>query len=226
MGSVVNIGGNSYYIKTGEEEDERRRAYFIEHTGKLEEPEKDLLDDLGIDELMQDSLKHYLPEFFSKLDRCGSDTALVLRSECEVPYYVVWSALFANRTETAQRLAEAAGVEDQMSTLDQAMMNATLKQLRPAEDDSYTKLFTLMLHRATAAAPATAAATATTPIPDGAAPEATTPATVSEPVSVASPTAHDAYKQLFTLMLKTPAAAENRVSDYEKLFTLILRATA
>jgi len=111
---------------------------------------------LGVDSLLENSLKPYLGKFFSALQTCTSDAALVLTPECEVSRFVIWSAFFHNREETLRRMKGPAAYKPQ--DLEMAMDGAIIKGLKsrpvtPAagdvnpvgDENTIKRLFSLIL---------------------------------------------------------------------------------
>ena len=150
MTTVISLYGKPFSIGFSSNDDARRGAYFKSGTGNLTPQEKSLLLSLGIDPILENSLKPYLAEFFSTLQTCSSDASLVLSKNCETAYFVIWSAMFHNRAETARRLAEARG--EVISDIDLATDASLISGLKPKKaptveelEDSISRLFTLMV---------------------------------------------------------------------------------
>ena len=61
---------------------------------QLYDEEKKLLDHLGMDTIIVQSMAPYLAEFFKSLPDCSTDIALTTSKQCEIAYYVIWSTLF------------------------------------------------------------------------------------------------------------------------------------
>lgn len=104
MTSVITIHGKPFSIGFSEADETRRASYFKKSSGNLTPQEKSLLLSLGVDTILENSLKPYLTKFFSSLQTCTSDSSLVLSRDCETAYFVIWSALFHNRAEVERRL--------------------------------------------------------------------------------------------------------------------------
>jgi hypothetical protein len=151
MTSVITIYGKPFSIGFGEIDDARRRGYFKGSGGNLTPQEKSLLLSIGIDVILENSLKPYLADFFSSLQTCSSDTNLILSKDCETAYFVLWSALFHNRAETTRRMAvDSGGVIDD---LDLAQDSALITGLKPKpkkvikeiDDSDINALFSLVI---------------------------------------------------------------------------------
>jgi len=112
MTEIVKIGQYSFELNFSDEAYNRRRDYFNNvgcdniDDDKLTEPERDLLNALGIDRIMERSLHKFMPDFFQSLRICNTDTKLTLSKSCELPYYIIWSTLFANTKQTYERLED------------------------------------------------------------------------------------------------------------------------
>ena len=106
MTTVVSLYGKSFTLGFSDAEHARRKNYFLKGLGSLTPQEKSLLVSLGIDDMLENSLKPYLPEFFSTLQTCSADPSLILSRNCETAYFVIWSAFFHNRKEVERRLKE------------------------------------------------------------------------------------------------------------------------
>lgn len=123
----------------------------------LTNSERALLSALGIDNIMERSLQKYMPDFFQSLLDCNTDTKLTLSKQCELPYFIIWSTLFANKRETYKRLEDAVKSDfdidsiarlihnslrsDEYNTISQESM--ALFKLMPVPN-IYAKLFTLI----------------------------------------------------------------------------------
>lgn len=146
MADIVEIGNQSFLIGFDEDDDIRRKTYFRDGSGiGLTEQESNLLVSLGFDKLLEKSLAPQLPQFFMDLKQCSNDASIHLKKECELPYYVVWSALFHNQKETRRRLDDNMKAEKAMSDLDDAMTRALLNDLKPKQTDPIIQLFSLIL---------------------------------------------------------------------------------
>jgi hypothetical protein len=156
MTTVIQLYGKSFSIGFSDTDDSRRQKFFKEGSGNLTPQEKALLVSIGIDSMLENSLKPYLAQFFSTLQTCSGDASLVLSRNCDIAYFVLWSALFHNRAEVERRVktAKRAVIEDLDLAQDQAII-AGLKPYVPPpvpksklgdeEKDIFKALFTLMI---------------------------------------------------------------------------------
>lgn len=157
MTTVINLYGQSFSISFTAEDDARRSAYFKNGLGNLTPQEKSLLLKLGVDSLLENSLKPYLGKFFSALQTCTSDAALVLTPECEVSRFVIWSAFFHNREETLRRMKGSVAAY-KPHDLEMAMDGAIITGLKPravapaagdidpvGDENTIKRLFSLIL---------------------------------------------------------------------------------
>lgn len=148
---IVMVANKSYIIKQSMSDRIRRRKYFMTFNGasvssSLTEDEQRLLDDLGIDSKMILSLKFYLSTFFENLHMCSSDTSLILRKDCNIPYYVLWSIMFANKKATDERIRANKEAHLVSRNIDVAMTGAMLHNMEGKElSDPVDKLFQLIL---------------------------------------------------------------------------------
>lgn len=156
MTAVISLYGKSFLIGFSEGDNARRVAYFKSGTGNLTPQEKSLLLSLGIDAMLENSLKPYLAEFFSTLQTCSSDASLILSKNCETAYFVIWSAMFHNNASIARRMKEIKG--EVISDIDLAQDAALISGMRrgasvrkPVSKSSNTiqddiaRLFTIMV---------------------------------------------------------------------------------
>ena len=149
---IVKVSNKSYSVSQLPTDCARRRKYFNtfkEDTGsgngELTSEESQILKDLGMDAKMINTLKMYLPIFFDNLQSCSSDSSLILNKKCNIPYYVLWSIMLANKEATDKRLRENK-LNQSTHQLGVAMNSATIVGLRPKEiTDEYDKLFQLLL---------------------------------------------------------------------------------
>lgn len=120
-----------------------RRMKYSNDSAKLLPEELAILRELGIDEEMESRLKAYIPDFFEALPECQSDMSVQLNKKCEVPYYVLWSAMFADRQDTAKRVKDNKKDIGTTSDIDLAMTGATVDSFKgtPSIVDS---IFTLI----------------------------------------------------------------------------------
>lgn len=101
---TVMLNGNSYNINQTAADRIRRTLYFRNGSTALTADERRLLDDLGVDSIMEQALRIQLPSFFEQLPGCQSNTSLVLAKNCQIPHFVLWSILFHNHSNTARRI--------------------------------------------------------------------------------------------------------------------------
>lgn len=143
--SAVQLGNKTFAIGFSDADNERRRQYFLDHSTQLTDQEQALLDALGIDVVMENILRLDLPIFFQKLAQCNSDASLVLKKECEIPYYVIWTTLLKNGQETSRRLKENQKITTGVSDISDAVTSQLISDLRPARKNVIEQLFTLMI---------------------------------------------------------------------------------
>lgn len=145
--SAIRIGTNTFFVGFTDADNERRQAYFLNGEGEITKDEQDVLDTLGIDAVMENILRLDLPEFFQKLGVCNSDASIVLKKECEIPYYVIWTTLLKNRHETKRRLSEREDATHSLDDLGVAMTDQLIDDIRPEPtDESIQQLFTLIVN--------------------------------------------------------------------------------
>jgi hypothetical protein len=146
MTTVVSLYGKSFTLGFSDAEDTRRKNYFLKGLGSLTPQEKSLLVSLGIDDLLENSLKAYLAEFFSTLQTCGADPSLILSRNCETAYFVIWSAFFHNRKNIETRLkAQHGALSDEELAQDMAIIDGLKSRGVPARAKrGIDALFTLM----------------------------------------------------------------------------------
>jgi hypothetical protein len=143
---AVRIGNNTFFVGFTDADNERRESYFLSGDGELTKDEQGILDVLGIDGVMENILRLDLPEFFQKLPECDSDTSLVLKKDCEIPYYVIWTTLLKNRHETKRRLETHQQIKKPMSDLSAAVTDKFISNIAPVVlDETIDRLFTLIL---------------------------------------------------------------------------------
>ena len=145
---VVKISNKAYTILQDVESRLRRRKYFKTYTettkNTLTNEELKLLKDLGLeDSNMINTLKFYLPTFFDNLYMCSSDASMILHKNCNIPYFVLWSIMIANKQATDERLRENR-FKESTHLLGVAINTATVNQLRPKLDE-YDELFQLIV---------------------------------------------------------------------------------
>ena len=142
---LVQLGNQSFVIGFDMVDDARRKNYFRDGSGQLTESEKNLLISLGFDAELEKALAPDMAKFFMDLQKCPTDASIHLRKECELPYYILWSALFHDQKETRRRLDDNLKKEKGLSDIDSAMIGALVQGLRPTEADVILQLFSLIL---------------------------------------------------------------------------------
>jgi hypothetical protein len=144
---IVKISNKAYSISQTAVDRARRRKYFTTYTenapNKLSNEEAKLLQDLGIDSKMITTLKLYLPTFFDNLHMCSSDTSMILHKNCNIPHYVLWSIMIANKEATDERLRQNR-LKETTHQIGVAMNTAVIHQLRPTIDN-YDTIFKLLV---------------------------------------------------------------------------------
>jgi hypothetical protein len=147
MSEEIQIGNKTFMIPVTIKDNARRRLYFMNPGNpdySLTDDERNVLTAIGVDSIMEDTLRPYLAKFFETLPRCKTDAAMYLSKQCEIPYYVLWSIKFANRQETTRRIEER--TLRPQTNLAQAETDAyvsDLKERKPSSLD-YLKMFTLL----------------------------------------------------------------------------------
>jgi hypothetical protein len=143
--TAVQIANKRFSIGFGEADNMRRIAFFRGDVDVALTPDEiALLTALGIDDTMKMSLRPQLAEFFQSLKECRNDTSLTLSSKCEMPYFIIWSVLFANRRETQRRILEDAAAHREIGALGDATLSALVRELAPSQDKEYDDVFTLI----------------------------------------------------------------------------------
>ena len=149
MTAAVHLYGKSFLIGYDAVDHERRIEYFRGEGGALTDEETRLLESLGLDEMLTESLKPYLAQFFQDLAKCQSDSGVILSRECELPFYILWNVLFQEEAERARRIRESRKKTKMMSDEDLAQTDAIIKGMklphRGLESQESDALFTLML---------------------------------------------------------------------------------
>jgi hypothetical protein len=146
---IVKISNKAYSISQAISDRVRRRKYFTSYTSDneskntLTDEELKLLKDLGLDSKMINTLKLYLPTFFDNLYMCSSDASMVLHKNCNIPYFVLWSIMIANKQATDERLRENR-FKESIHLLNVAKHTATIQQLQTKLDE-YDDLFQLIV---------------------------------------------------------------------------------
>jgi len=142
MSATVKLANKTFTIGTTLADKARRSDYVRDLSLTLSKEEQAVLKAVGVGEDMEARLRPYMPDFFDALPDCQTDTSLYLHKKCEVPYYVLWSSMFADRLSTEKRIAS--GKTKPMSDLDAAMTESMVKGLAstPSKVD---EIFTLLL---------------------------------------------------------------------------------
>lgn len=144
--ATFTLANESFSLGTSVIDNERRKRHYMgSQSDGLTEQEQKILTSLGIDGKMEKTLKPYMAKFFEKLPVCNTDASLRLSKDCEVPYYVVWSTLFANRAETSDRFNKNRKLPSR-SQLNVAHDGAIIQELkqRPGTTNKYEQIFTLI----------------------------------------------------------------------------------
>jgi len=102
----IRLMGRTYTIYYDQGSKDRRKAYFTQGQGSLEQPEEDILSNYGITGDARKSVSMFLPDFFDALPSCTGTTQLLVNRRCEVAYYVLWSILLKARQETQKVIDE------------------------------------------------------------------------------------------------------------------------
>lgn len=129
MFTNIVLGGSSFQIPSTDADKRRRRTFFAEvkenpayvtyrpttgsvpprgvDTSILLKPEEyALLDALHIQGNRIVELSNELPLFFDVLPTCSSDTSMMLKGECDVAYYVLWSVLYKMQLQERDQVAQ------------------------------------------------------------------------------------------------------------------------
>ncbi|NBT46976.1 MAG: hypothetical protein EBT07_04040 [Actinobacteria bacterium] len=145
----VRLGKQSFPLSNSLDDRVRRDLYFKNGTGSLLPEEQKILDAIGIDKRLEGTLKPYLSEFFEKLPECQTDTSLVLSKNCEIPHFVVWSALFDSHARSQEAVVKNRKLfQKQMDitdAMDVALVSGMKERIDP--DADYKTLFMLMLDK-------------------------------------------------------------------------------
>ncbi len=88
----------------GEEEGEEGEEGKKKKVPYLKKEEKEILKALGFDIDLLKQLGAYLPDFFDSLPSCSTDTAMLLKKDCETAYFVLWSVMFAAQNVLNERI--------------------------------------------------------------------------------------------------------------------------
>lgn len=114
----ILLAGQMFPVSLSEADSARRKAYFEKGAEFLTDDEIGLLKALGmqVGDAMMESLRPYLATFFDALPGCQTDLDVYLKKDCEVPYFVLWSILFGDYTQTERRLSEARAAAAESAT--------------------------------------------------------------------------------------------------------------
>lgn len=135
MSTTVQLGNQAFHYNNTNADHDRRVQYFKHQSGAVLDPsEQEILTALGIDKATEDSLAPYLAEFFRLLPQCSSPASLLLNKRCELPYYVLWSVMFANNQVTQQRLAKQGPVPSDINIV---RASSIIQELTPFVPPSF-----------------------------------------------------------------------------------------
>ena len=174
-------------------EDQARRELYFKHNSdaSLLPEEKAVLSQFEIDPEIERKLSGSLADFFKQLPLCQTDTALHLKKECEIPHYVLWSAMLHRRAAAARAIQSVPAPSDFDVLKTQAIVSA-LRPKGPADVDIES-----VFSRIVAEEKPAPVATAPAPVATAPAPVATAPA----PVATANTKTEDPkILKLFTLI--------------------------
>jgi len=211
MSTVVRLGNQSFTYNNTESDHNRRKLYFKGTSGATLDPlEKAILKSLGVDGTMEKSLAPYLADFFKRLPSCSSDTSLLLSKQCELPHFVLWSILFANKDSIQSRIAN--GPNNAPSNLNIANIQGLLSEIRSGMPSD-------MPGAVPSAPPAQQQASASA-LPQQQQAQQQPPGT-----NVPLPATNEndaAINKLFTLIFPEQAQTTEEDQAIERLFTLII----
>jgi hypothetical protein len=127
----------------------RREGYFRNPNNpafSLTPEERRVLDVLGIDNVMENSMRHYLSKFFMALPHCQTDASLFLSKACEIPYYVIWSTQFGMRQKIKDVYDLNQAETTSRSNIEMAEDSAMIDSLQPVPkpNDIVREIFTLI----------------------------------------------------------------------------------
>jgi hypothetical protein len=149
MTAVIELYGRPFLIGYDAVEHARRVDYFRGEGGNLTDEETRLLEALGIDEQVMESLRPHMAQFFQDIAKCHSDPGVILSKNCELPFYILWNVLFMDETERQRRIRDSKKKTQLMSEEDLAQTGAIIdgfKLPRKAQGEQESdELFTLML---------------------------------------------------------------------------------
>lgn len=147
---VIELGGKPFTLPTSPQDSHRRRAFFeaVQRTPELAEfrppegptllaPTEDrltpqetaILDALGIDAELIRRFSTDLADFFDSLHMCSTDTAMMLKEECEKSYFIMWSILMHARDRLQKRMDDNAAEHRPASDLQIAHETAEIQSL-------------------------------------------------------------------------------------------------
>lgn len=186
MFAEVTLAGRPFQIPNTAADKDRRRAFFLEKVKAnrgyvdyrpskgtkapagvdskylLKDEEYALLDALSIQGDRIIELSNELPLFFEVLPTCSGDTSMMLKRECDVAYYVLWSVLYkmqlqdrdVRRTNMKEKhsvgLTEAAVHASLVDGLDGVLVTPKTDQIDPV---AILRLFTRPAHPSIARLP-------------------------------------------------------------------------
>jgi hypothetical protein len=137
----------------------RRESYFRDPSNpaySLVEDEQRILDALGIDAVMETSMRPYLAKFFDALPGCQTDASMILSSACEIPYYVIWSTQFGARQASKDRFETNKRETRARTDIEMAQNGAIIDGLKPVPvvNDIIREIFTVQAFTPVITAPA------------------------------------------------------------------------
>ncbi len=143
--ALIHLGNKSFRIFVSENDNQRRIQYSkSEPNADLTAEEREILTSLGVDTILEQALRPYLAEFFNTLQRCNTDSKLILNKECETAHYVIWSTLFNMKRDTKSRIDENKAAYPGGTDLNVAMIGALTDEFQPNKNASgVNQLFTL-----------------------------------------------------------------------------------
>jgi hypothetical protein len=147
--NTITLANQHFTIGQSSDDKLRRDQYFR----NPEQPEYQLTDDerkvllaVGIDGILESTLRPYLAKFFDVLPSCQTDAAMMLAKNCEVPYYVIWSARFGARQGAKGRFEENKRNHKSRTNIQMAENGAYIDDLKPLPviPDTIRDIFTLI----------------------------------------------------------------------------------
>lgn len=184
MFTNVVLGGSNFQIPSTDADKRRRRAFFaqaklnpayvsyrptkgsvppkgVDSSILLKPEEYALLDALHIhgDRLVE--LSNELPLFFDALPTCSSDTSMMLKGECDVAYYVLWSVLYKMQLQERDRIDQDLKTKHAVGLTEMAVHSDTVRGLgrlqespeSPIDTVAILRLFTRAAHPSLARLP-------------------------------------------------------------------------